>query len=203
MRIIFTFLLALFCFNLSASTFRPEEFHFGVSAIRPAFPFTKLYGIVGDGPIHPMIEVGTTYHLNRAIKNQFTQDVNIGFAYHRFLQSMVPLYTECKYFRLIKKVKVGAGLGAGYLHSFELTDQFKLVNGVYEKVGQWGRPQFMFKIGVYFQFQNLTLGYNNIIQAPFVKSYVPLMPYNSLCVSYSICSYNCPITVKNATHAHK
>lgn len=186
MRFFLLCFLSAFTISANAFTYSVDEYHVGFSALRPAFPFTQLVGIVNNGPIHPFIEMGITHYLNKGKLNQWSQDVNIGFAYHRFLQSMLPIYTDLKYARNFGDAKLGLSIGAGYLHSFPLTDQFLLVNGKYEKIGQWGRPQAMLKIGFFATYKQFTLSYVNIIQTPYVKSYVPLMPYNALSLSYAI-----------------
>jgi hypothetical protein len=206
MRYILIFLL-LWQYNAQAKKLVLNPCQIRVSAIRPAFPLTKFYGVIGDGPIHPMLEVGTSFNWNQSPKNCFFQSINMGFAYHRFLQSMLPIYSDLNYMRMIsfKKQKIGAGLslGAGYLHSFPLTDQFKMVNGVYEQVGRMGRSQAMLKVGAFIRFKQFTFGYNNIIQTPFVKSYVPLMPYNCLSLSYTFNSNSCISPTKKSTDATK
>ena len=161
-----------------------KETHVKLSAMRPAFPFSKLLG-VATTPFHPIVEVGAAYQWNKNEKNSWSQNVNIGFGYHRFLQSILPIYTTMEYKHCLKKKwQVGAFLGAGYLHSFPLNSQFKFVDGAYERTGRSGKAQVIIRMGLLVKYQRLSLAYENFLQAPFVRSYVPLMPYNLLTIGY-------------------
>ena len=87
---------------------------------------------------------------------------------------------------LVKILRSGAHLGVGYLHSIPGTDRFELNDdGEYEKIKNLGRAQGMGKIsfsGLYRvnSSYSLSLNYGVIMQGPFVKSYVPLLPYNTI-----------------------
>ena len=203
MRFFLLCLFSAFTLRANASHYTIDAYQVSFSALRPAFPFSQFVGIVNNGPVHPMLEFGISHRLNKGELNQWYQDVNIGWAYHRFLQSMLPVYTDLKYLRKFSHLKIGASFGAGYLHSFPLTNQYLQANGTYEKVGQWGRPQALIKIGFFTSFKQITIGYTNLIQTPFVKSYVPLMPYNALSISYSIKAASIRGAIKKSSDATK
>jgi hypothetical protein len=70
-------------------------------------------------------------------------------------------------------------------------------DGEYERIRSLGKPQIMFDFGLEcsYRFNEKMVGslqYKTFIQAPFIKSYVPMLPYNSLQLGLS---YN----LKNAT----
>ena len=79
-----------------------------------------------------------------------------------------------------------AHLGVGYLHSIPGTERFILNDqGEYEKISNLGRAQAGVKFSVsaaYALTQDLQLSVNYGVlgQLPFVKSYVPLLPYNTI-----------------------
>jgi hypothetical protein len=107
--------------------------------------------------------------------------------YHRFVQHSIPLFTETVYrLKTGKNFSLGAHLGLGYLHSVPATDRFELnADGEYEKITNLGRAQGMAKISFSGAYQinrdfRLTLNYGMLFQSPFVKSYVPVLPYNTL-----------------------
>lgn len=156
------------------------------SAMRPAQPFSKLAGTL-VAPLHPLVEAGATYQWNKSNKNLLLQKVNIGFGYHRFLQSVIPAYTTIGYTRKFKyDLDAGAFLGAGYLHSIPLNTRYVLQNGSYVKTDPIGKAQVIVRLGAYIQYKQFTLAYENFLQTPFIRSYVPLMPYNLLTVGYSM-----------------
>lgn len=77
-------------------------------------------------------------------------------------------------------------LGVGYLHSVPGTDRYELNDqGEYEKINNLGRAQVGVKFSISAAYSlnkslQLTLNYGVLGQLPFVKSYVPLLPYNSI-----------------------
>ncbi len=77
-------------------------------------------------------------------------------------------------------------LGVGYLHSIPGTERFELNDqGEYEKIKNIGRAQASVKFSISAAYAlnrdlHLTLNYGVLGQLPFVKSYVPLLPYNTI-----------------------
>src|SRR5205823_12476782 len=86
-------------------------------------------------------------------------------------------------------------IGAGYLHSIPATDKLKLnKNGDYENNKGIGRIQAMASFGLRVSFLinpkasrpfSIFSEYQQMVQMPFVKSYVPLLPYNCFMIGMS------------------
>lgn len=136
---------------------------------------------------HPYITVGTALVWTEKGKHAWEQTFNLGYIYHRFVQHSIPIFTETIYrLNTGKNFALRAHLGVGYLHSIPGTDRFELNDdGEYEKIKNLGRAQGMGKIsfsGLYRvnSSYSLSLNYGVIMQGPFVKSYVPLLPYNTI-----------------------
>lgn len=136
---------------------------------------------------HPYITMGTALVWNEKGKHAWEQTFNLGYIYHRFVQHSIPLFTETVYrLNTGKNFALRAHLGVGYLHSIPGTDRFELNDdGEYERIKNLGRAQGMGKIsfsGLYRvnSSYSLSLNYGVIMQGPFVKSYVPLLPYNTI-----------------------
>lgn len=79
-----------------------------------------------------------------------------------------------------------AHLGVGYLHSIPGTERFELNDqGEYEKIKNIGRAQAGVKFSISAAYAlskgiRLSVNYGVLGQLPFVKSYVPLLPYNTI-----------------------
>ncbi len=136
---------------------------------------------------HPYVTVGTGLVWSEKGKHAWEQTFNLGYIYHRFVQHSIPLFTETVYrLNTGKNFALRAHLGVGYLHSIPGTDRFELNDdGEYEKIKNLGRAQGMGKISFSGLYRvnssfSLSLNYGVILQGPFVKSYVPLLPYNTI-----------------------
>ena len=155
-------------------------------------PFSKFGGLF-QSPFHPGVELSYGFNWKTKPKHDWYQQIKLGYFYHRFVQHGIPLYTNIGYrYKFSAHFFSEAAIGAGYLHSIPATAQFKLdSDGEYQNGKGIGRMQAMFVF-------NLTAGYTfhpthkkpvsifatyqQRIQTPFVKSYVPLLPYNTLMI---------------------
>jgi hypothetical protein len=146
---------------------------------------------------HPGIDVGLSYPLNENPKHQISASGNIGFFYHRFIQTGIKLYPSFDYtFVPNTKWNFFFSLDLGYLLAFENVDVFELQeNGNYEAAALLkARSQFMFgyRIGASFKPGNLEegirylLSFGTFLQGPYVSGYVPLLPYNSFTVGVEL-----------------
>jgi len=136
---------------------------------------------------HPYLTIGARHTWKEKRKHAWEQSVNIGYMYHRFVQHTIPLFTEIIYrYNFSDRFNLNAHLGLGYLHSIPDTERFKLnSNGDYEKITNLGRAQGMFRFAVTAGYDinsrlRATVNYGINGQMPFVKSYVPLLPYNTV-----------------------
>jgi hypothetical protein len=136
---------------------------------------------------HPFTTIGARLVWKEKGKHAWEQSFNLGYIYHRFVQHSIPLFTETIYrYDFNKSFSMRAHLGLGYLHSIPGTDRFELNNqGEYEKITNLGRAQACVKFSISAAYAinqdlQLTLNYGVLGQMPFVKSYVPLLPYNSI-----------------------
>ncbi len=157
-----------------------------------AFPFASFSNLV-TGEWHPGFEAGTGFNWSEKKKHDWFQDFRVGYFYHQFVQHGIPLYTSFGYrYKFSERWNAQAGLGAGYFHSIPDQQRFKLnESGDYEKLGGIGRGQAMivFNLSAGYRFNlekkhplEVFTTYQQRIQTPFVPSYVPLLPYNTLMV---------------------
>jgi len=136
---------------------------------------------------HPFTTIGARLVWREKGKHAWEQSFNLGYIYHRFVQHSIPVFTETIYrYDFNKSFSMRAHLGLGYLHSIPGTDRFELNDqGEYEKITNIGRAQAGVKFSISAAYAlnrdlQLTLNYGVLGQMPFVKSYVPLLPYNSI-----------------------
>jgi hypothetical protein len=136
---------------------------------------------------HPFTTLGASLVWKEKNKHAWEQSFNLGYIYHRFIQHNIPVFTEIIYRNNISKnFALRAHLGAGYLHNIPAMDRFELNSqGEYDKIKNLGRAQGMFKLsfsGMYTinNSYSISMNYGVLMQTPFVASYVPLLPYNTL-----------------------
>lgn len=145
----------------------------------------------------PGIELGYAFNWKTKAKHDWYQEIKIGYFYHRFVQHAIPIYTNVGYrYKFNKNWAVQSALGVGYMHSIPASAQLKLEsNGDYTNAKGIGRMQGSanINIGGSYIFSGkhnkpvkLFAVYKQIIQTPFIKAYVPLLPYNSLLLGIGI-----------------
>jgi len=136
---------------------------------------------------HPFTTIGARLVWKEKGNHAWEQSFNLGYIYHRFVQHSIPLFTETIYrYDFNTSFSMRAHLGVGYLQSIPGTDRFELNDqGEYEKITNLGRAQACVKFSISAAYAlsqdlQLSLNYGVLGQLPFVKSYVPLLPYNTI-----------------------
>lgn len=136
---------------------------------------------------HPFVTVGGRMIWKQKRKHAWEQTFNVGYIYHRFVQHSIPLFTETIYrHNMGRRIDLRVHLGLGYLQSIPDTERFELNQlGQYERVRSIGRAQGMAKLsfsGTCWITPDLSmsLNYGVLLQGPFVESYVPALPYNTI-----------------------
>jgi hypothetical protein len=171
---------------------REKEWSLAVMNTQSAMPFAKFAGMFTD-QFHPGIEAGIGFNWKTKPKHDWFQEFKAGYFFHRFVQHAIPVYTDFGYrYKFSKRLASGLMIGVGYLHSIPATAKFKLDNnGDYKNNKGIGRMQAMASFGLQLSFTmnpkarhpfNIFSRYQQQIQMPFVKSYVPLLPYNSFMI---------------------
>jgi hypothetical protein len=172
----------------------PARHYMGLAVMNTQtdLPFGKFTGMFYKA-FHPGIEF--SYGKNFSIKNKhdWYYDFRLAYFYHRFVQHGIPLYSNLGYrYKINQRWSATVELGAGYLHSIPATAKLRLnSDGEYEPDKGLGRMQVnaCFAIGTGYLLNpadpsslKLFINYQQRLQMPFVKSYVPLLPYNSFLI---------------------
>lgn len=203
MKYLFLLLIAAYlCRPVHAQQGKERYLGIAFSNSQNAFPFGKFSGLFGE-ILHPGMEISCGKIIQARKKHEWFREYRLGWFYHRFVQLAIPLTIQYGYrHKFGSRLTVQAALGAGYLHSIPATQKFKLnANGEYEKNKGLGRMQATadLDLGVAYTLSKkkekplkIFAGYQQRIQFPFVKSYVPLLPYNTFLLG---CSF--PLSKKN------
>ncbi len=183
-------------FSMHASAQRNKQVSIAFMNAATAKPFTQFGSLVTDIQ-HPGVELGYSCNWKTKNKHDWYQEIKLAYFYHRFVQHAIPLYTDFGYrYKFSQRWAVQTAIGAGYMHSIPTTAQLKLQgNGEYKNGKGVGRMQAIgvFNIGVSHIFNpasakpiNVFLTWQQMLQMPFIKAYVPVLPYNNLLIGISI-----------------
>jgi hypothetical protein len=181
-------LVAILLINATASAQKKYVSLAGFTA-QTAMPFGKFAGLFTD-QFHPGIEAG--YGINMSVKEKHDWFIEFKLAcfYHRFVQVGIPLYADLGYrYKFSTRFAAETAVGVGYMHSVPATAKLKLHDdGAYVNNKGIGRMQAMatFGLGLRYTFNPsakkpiaMFTAYQQRLQMPFVRSYVPMLPYNS------------------------
>lgn len=193
-QILFIFLFVL-CYsaNLFSQKHKLQHISIAVTTLHTALPFGS-FGNLFTKDFHPGFEAGTGFNWKTKTKHDWFQTFKLGYSYQRFVQHTIALYTEFGYrYKLFKTFSVNAALGAGYLHAIPAQKIFVLQgDGSYKKKTNLGRPQAMAALSAGIEKKmtasgtNVFLNYQQRLQFPFIKSYVPLLPANMIMLGIQI-----------------
>ena len=160
-----------------------------------AMPFAKFTGLFTE-TFHPGVEAGYGKIFSAKKKHAWTTELKLAYFYHRFVQHGIPIYLNLGYrYHLTDRFSAEASVGSGYMHSIPATAKLKLNSGgEYVNNKGAGRMQAIITcaIGLAYALDPVAARptrifamYQQRVQLPFVKSYVPLLPYNSFIIGLS------------------
>ena len=192
---IIIFLFVFIC-TLQASAQKNKQVSVAFISAATANPFSQFGKLVTDIK-HPGVEFGYSINWKTKPKHDWYQEIKLAYFYHRFVQHAIPLYTDLGYrYKFLQRWTTQASIGAGYMHSIPATAQLKLQdNGEYKKGKGFGRMQAIavLNIGLSHIFNpasakpiNVFLTWQQMLQMPFIKAYVPVLPYNNLLIGIGI-----------------
>jgi len=185
--IIYSLLLSL-SVQVLAQKKKQKFISLAITNSQTAMPFGKFSSLLLKD-YHPGVEAGIGFNWKTKKKHDWFQEFKVGYFLHRFVQHGIPVYTNLGYrYKFSPKFSTEVLLGGGYLHSIPATAKLKLdENGEYYNNKGIGRMQAMvnFSARLSYNIQSgmnkpirLFMQYQQQLQMPFVKSYVPLLPYN-------------------------
>ncbi|MBK7232312.1 MAG: hypothetical protein IPH93_08615 [Saprospiraceae bacterium] len=160
-------------------------------------PGTGKY-LITTNVIHPGFNLGVSLAIKENKYNLWLTKLRVGYFHHRLSQQALQLFGEMAYRYKLFNDHLGleAGIAGGYLHAFSDIQVFnQKPDGTYTYNEGYSRPQVMFGIGLspsYLVYSTdktkirIFAEYQFLLQAPFVKSYVPILPYNMLHIGLNL-----------------
>lgn len=191
-------MLLLLCLSATAVAMgqkREQFISLHITNQHTAFPLAKFVSLFTKD-FHPGFEAGFEFLWRKRATHQLFQSFRAGYFYHRFVQHAVPLYTQLGYrYTFSRRLSFQMAAGCGYLHS--ITDAAVLKtdgNGNYRSAKGIGRGQAVIALSmgpeVSFPIRksnvSFSLRYTQQLQTPFIKSYVPLLPYNQIAIGAAV-----------------
>jgi len=160
--------------------------------IQNAAPFGKFAGMFSE-ILHPGIEAGYGKNISIRQHDEWFLELKIAYFYHRFVQHAIPVYVNFGYrYKVSNHFSALTSLGVGYMQSIPAAAKLKLNNnGDYVKNKGVGRMQAVgtYSLGIRYTPKpnaskpvTIFTAYQQMLQMPFVKSYVPLLPYNAFLI---------------------
>ncbi|MEM0999306.1 MAG: hypothetical protein AAGN35_19775 [Bacteroidota bacterium] len=141
---IFLFLLiwtALLCQQATAQNF-PIKVSVMQASVSPPSAGAFRY------PFNPAVMVGTEYILSEKGKSDWHLAANLGWFYHRNLQTGFLLNGEIGYRYRLGRFHVAPRLGLGYGHTFSTEPVYRLENSEPVRVKDYGNPTFLPSLSV-------------------------------------------------------
>lgn len=173
---------------------RQKFFRAAISNSHAAKPFGSFSSLFYKD-FHPGIDIGYESILNDKNRHQWFYEIRLGYMFHQWVQHNIFLYGNIGY-----RYEVGPSwfaeikLGGGYQLSIPDSKVFEITesNGV-KKKNNLGRSQVIgnFIASVSKKLSNTSrihvfLEYRQQLQTPFIREYVPLLPYNSVLIGTKI-----------------
>jgi hypothetical protein len=195
MKKIFLFVTAC-CVYLHLAAQHSRSFGLAFSNNHTAIPFSK-FSALATGRLHPGVEIGGGFNWQTKARHDWYQAVKLGYMFHHLVQHGISLYTQGGYrLKLGQSLQAEAALGLGYLYSIPATQVFKLgAAGAYENTTGMGRHQAMAAVDAGLGYVlnpqvrrplKVFITYQQRIQAPFVRSFMSVLPYNTLLLGSSL-----------------
>jgi hypothetical protein len=177
--------IAAFSLNVFSQKHKFDHSSIAVTTLHTNLPFGSFSSLF-TREFHPGIEIGTGFNWTTKKKHDWFQTVRLGYSYQRFVQHTIPIYSELGYrYKFFKTFSAEAAVGAGYLDAIPAQKIFSLQDdGTYKKKTNAGRPQAMASLSIGIDQKiaasetTLFLNYQQRLQFPFIRSYVPLLPAN-------------------------
>jgi hypothetical protein len=183
--------------SLTAQTPKTQKhqyYQLAVSNSHSAKPFASFLSLFYED-FHPGIDFGYGFVLKSGDKYQWVLEGRLGYMYHRWVQHNIGLYAVTGYRYLISPSwSAEIKLGGGYQHSIPNSKVFTITEseGIKKKKNV-GRSQGIVNLGFGVS-KNLSppfgirvfMEYKQQIQTPFIKEYVPILPYNSIVIGVAI-----------------
>ena len=188
-------LLAIFGSWLQAQSPKTEKkryYQIAISNSHSAKPFGSFSSLFYED-FHPGLDIGYSSVFRNANKHQWFLEMRLSYMYHRWVQHNIALLANAGYrYKITSTFSADIRLGGGYQLSIPDSKVFRITasDGL-QKKNNTGRSQLIGNLGLGFSKKISNSGsrvfieYQQRIQTPFIKEYVPILPYNNMLVGFA------------------
>lgn len=180
-------LLIFLTFIVSGYSQRLEHFSVAATSEAVGFPFTNYL------PYHPGIEIKGCLKKVDKSKSYRYLNANLGFFYHKRVETAFYLGGEYQYTHKLFNENVGLDIpiGLGYMHTFYPGEVYVQTDeGDFEKKTQFGRPHFYLNLGIGVSYIGDSRIQPFIRQELFVETFfangLPVIPHSLLKIGVHI-----------------
>ena len=192
--LLFLLMLSIFLQAQKSNHGKQRFYKIAISNSHAAKPFGSFSSLFYQD-FHPGIDIGYESTFSNINRTQWFYEVRMAYMFHQWVQHNISLYgnlgVRYEVFRTwLAEIKLGGGYQVSIPQSnvFEITES----DGV-KKKKNFGRSQVIGDFGAAVS-KNLSrtsavhlfLEYKQQIQTPFIREYVPLLPYNSVLIGIKI-----------------
>ncbi len=178
----------------------PKEHHpyyvVAVSNSHTGKPFTSFSSLFYK-EVHPGATLGYGKQLRNIRNHQWNLEITMNYMFHRWVQHNIGFSVNGGYrHSLGSSWGATVQLGGGYQLSIPTGKVFSITSAGLKNKGHVLRSQFITQLGLIADRKINSKGarvfmeYQQKLQAPFIKAYVPLLPYNNLLLGVSIPVHN-------------
>jgi hypothetical protein len=194
LSVLFLSILAIFLQAQTTNKGKQRFYKVAFSNSHAAKPFRSFSSLFYTD-FHPGIDIGYESVFSRKNRTQWFYEIRMGYMFHQWVQHNIPLYGNVglryeAFPSWLAEIKLGGGYQLSIPQSkvFEITES----DGVKEKKN-FGRSQVIGNFGAAVTKKlsaasgvHLFLEYKQQIQTPFIREYMPLLPYNSMLIGIKI-----------------
>jgi hypothetical protein len=187
--------LLLFCYCIHAQKLATRHHHyyrFAFSNSHTAKPFGSFSSLFYKN-LHPGTEVSHGKILDSKKNHQWLAEITMSYLWHRWVQHSLALSLNGGYRRIVNDTWGGTvKFGGGYQLSMPTGKVYTIHGGTLKEKINPLRSQFIaaLSLGADKKINDKGLSvfmeYQQKIQTPFIKEYVPLLPYNILLVGVTV-----------------
>jgi hypothetical protein len=178
----------------SDKNLKQRYYKIAVSNSHSAKPFGSFSSLFYKD-FHPGLDIGYESLLQNKNKHQWFLEMRLSYMFHRWVQHNIALSIDAGYrYAVTSSWSAEIKLGAGYQLSIPDSKVFTITesDGV-KKKKNFGRSQVIGNLGFAVSKDlappfgtRIFMEYQQRIQAPFIKEYVPVLPYNNLLIGVAV-----------------
>lgn len=191
------FFFATFLFAQTSKNPKQRYYQVAVSNSHSDRPFGSFSSLFYKN-FHPGLDIGYGSVLKNKNNHQWLLEIHLSYMFHRWVQHNIALYGDVGYrHKITASWSAAMKVGTGYQHSIPDSKMFRITEEGIQEKKNLGRSQVIGNFGLSISKDleppfgaQIFMEYQQRIQAPFIKEYVPVLPYNNLLLGVTIPVHN-------------